>query len=53
MRRFDQDLFISHAHIDNQSLSAEREGWVSRFHLSLAAMLSMRLGKKARIWRCT
>jgi len=51
MTRFDQDLFISYAHIDNQSLSAEQDGWISRFHLSLAAMLSMRLGKKVRIWR--
>lgn len=48
---FDKDLFISYAHIDNQPLTEERQGWVSRFHATLAAQLSMRLGTTARIWR--
>ena len=45
------DLFISYAHIDNQPLTAEQQGWVTRFHATLAAQLSMRLGSVARIWR--
>jgi hypothetical protein len=48
---FEQDLFISYAHIDNQPLTAEQQGWVTRFHATLAAQLSMRLGSVARIWR--
>src|SRR5262249_1903675 len=39
------------AQIDNQPLSPEQQGWISRFHKSLEAMLSMRLGGPARIWR--
>lgn len=45
------DLFISYAHIDNQPLSAEKSGWITRFHESLDTLLSMRLGKSVRIWR--
>jgi hypothetical protein len=48
---FEKDLFISYAHIDNQPLSHEEAGWVSRFHERLEAMLDMRLGQKARVWR--
>lgn len=48
---FEKHLFISYAHIDNQPLTPEQQGWVSRFHTSLEAMLSMRLGRKAQIWR--
>src|ERR1700682_1299649 len=48
---FERHLFISYAHIDNQPLTPEQQGWVSRFHSSLEAMLSMRMGHKAEIWR--
>ena len=48
---FEHDLFISYAHIDNQPLTAEQQGWVTRFHATLAAQLSMRMGSVARIWR--
>lgn len=51
MARFRKDLFISYAHIDNQPLNPEEKGWVSRFHASLEALLSMRLGQTAKIWR--
>ena len=51
MTAFEHDLFISYAHIDNRPLTPEQEGWISRFHRSLEALLSMRLGKKARVWR--
>jgi hypothetical protein len=47
---FEKHLFISYSHIDNQSQSPEK-GWVTRFHSSLAAFVSMRLGEKAEIWR--
>lgn len=48
---FEKHLFISYAHIDNLPLSPEQQGWISRFHVSLEALLSMRLGQKAEIWR--
>jgi hypothetical protein len=51
MAHFRKDLFISYAHIDNQPLSPAEKGWVSRFHASLDALLSMRLGQTAKIWR--
>ena len=48
---FDTLLFISYAHIDNQAVPPSHDGWVSRFHASLEAMLSMRIGRPANIWR--
>jgi TIR domain len=50
-RLFEKHLFISYAHIDNEPLNGEPEGWVSQFHRSLETMLSMRMGCKAEIWR--
>jgi hypothetical protein len=49
--KFGKHLFISYAHLDNQPVAENDVGWVSRFHRSLDAILSMRLGCKAEIWR--
>jgi hypothetical protein len=51
MASFKKDLFISYAHIDNQPLTPGQKGWISRFHASLEALLSMRLGQATKIWR--
>jgi len=48
---FEKHLFISYAHIDNIPLTEQQQGWVTKLHASLSAMLSMRLGRKAEIWR--
>jgi len=48
---FQRHLFISYAHIDNVPLSEQQQGWITRFHTTLSAMLNMRLGRKADIWR--
>jgi hypothetical protein len=48
---FEQNLFISYAHIDDQPLTPGQQGWITRFHARLDALLSMRLGRKAKIWR--
>ena len=48
---FEQNLFISYTHIDNQPLTDGEKGWITRFHLTLNALLSMRLGRDAKIWR--
>ena len=51
MASFNKDLFISYAHLDNKPLTPGDEGWITRFHASLDALLSMKLGQNARIWR--
>jgi hypothetical protein len=48
---FEQNLFISYAHIDDQPLTPGEKGWITRFHASLKAILSMRMGREAKIWR--
>ena len=49
--KFEQNLFISYAHIDDQPLTPGQQGWITRFHATLEAILSMRMGRKAKIWR--
>ncbi len=49
--QFEKHLFISYAHLDNLPLTEQQQGWVTKLHTSLSAMLSMRLGRKAEIWR--
>jgi hypothetical protein len=48
---FEQTLFISYAHIDDQPLDPGQKGWVTRFHGTLKAILSMRMGREVKIWR--
>jgi hypothetical protein len=48
---FEQNLFISYAHLDDEPLNPGEKGWITRFHATLKAMLSMRLGREAKIWR--
>ncbi len=49
--KFDRDLFISYAHIDNESLSEGQDGWISTFHRGLEIRLAQLRGEKPRIWR--
>ena len=48
---FEQNIFISYAHIDDLPLTPGEKGWISRFHAALKALLSMRIGREAKIWR--
>jgi len=48
---FTRDAFISYAHIDNEPLPDEKEGWVTRFDKALRQVLSRYTGKDANIWR--
>jgi hypothetical protein len=48
---FERHVFISYAHIDNEPLTPDQKGWVTRFHATLQTMLSQRIGQKADIWR--
>ena len=47
----ENDIFISYAHIDDQSLREGDPGWVSKFHRALEVRISQLLGKKPKIWR--
>lgn len=48
---FEQHVFISYAHLDNEPLTPGQKGWVSQFHATLQTRLSQWLGEQARIWR--
>lgn len=41
---FENDIFISYAHIDNAPLAKNQEGWVTFFHTALQARLRQWLG---------
>ncbi len=49
--RNDDDIFISYAHLDNQPLVKDSEGWVSQFHHSLSVRVAQLLGKESSVWR--
>jgi hypothetical protein len=49
--RFDSDVFISYAHLDNQALLEGQKGWVANFHRALEIRVSQLLGKEPTIWR--
>lgn len=51
LANFEEDLFISYAHIDNQPLAEGLKGWVETFHERLKIRLEQLTGEPARIWR--
>ncbi len=48
---FESDIFISYAHVDNESLDKERDGWVAHFQRALEVRVAQLLGKHPKIWR--
>jgi TIR domain/Domain of unknown function (DUF4062) len=48
---FENDIFISYAHIDNQPLTKDQEGWIDSFHRALEIRLQELLGDRPKIWR--
>lgn len=48
---FEHDIFISYAHIDNETLAAGQSGWVSLLHERLCKRLRQLLGEDVNIWR--
>lgn len=51
LREFEEDIFISYAHIDNQPLLKGQEGWITTFHQALEIRLSQLLGDEPEFWR--
>jgi hypothetical protein len=49
--RFEKHVFISYSHLDNDTDTPGKDGWVSHLEKTLYGQLSTRLGEKARIWR--
>jgi len=48
---FEKDIFISYAHIDDESMIEDRKGWISEFHRALEIRLGQLLGSRPVIWR--
>lgn len=50
---FDYDIFISYAHVDNETAYENEAGWVSQFREHLEVQLSKRIGRigAAKIWQ--
>jgi hypothetical protein len=49
---FKYDIFLSYAHIDNETLSEAEKGWVTRFYEELRLRINQRVGRSdiAQIW---
>ncbi|HVF90439.1 MAG TPA: TIR domain-containing protein, partial [Blastocatellia bacterium] len=48
---FEEDIFISYAHIDNLPLDNGLKGWVETFHERLKIRLMQLMGEEVKIWR--
>src|SRR5262245_60108964 len=47
----EKDIFISYAHLDNETLTEEQKGWVTTFHHALEKRLGQLLAHLPNIWR--
>ena len=48
---FENDIFISYAHIDDQPLVEGQKGWISGFHRALEIRLAQLMGRAPSLWR--
>ena len=48
---FDEDVFISYAHFDDDKFGAETCGWVTQLHEDLEQRVRIHLGTDVRLWR--
>ncbi|HEX2488547.1 MAG TPA: toll/interleukin-1 receptor domain-containing protein, partial [Blastocatellia bacterium] len=48
---FENDVFISYAHVDNETLAVGQDGWISLLHERLRIRLPQLLGEEVKIWR--
>jgi hypothetical protein len=51
LSNFDEDVFISYAHNDDDAYGPERSGWVTRLHKDLERRVRNYLGTDIRFWR--
>lgn len=49
--QFPKDIFISYAHIDDESLIESQKGWITEFHRALEIRLAQLMGRRPIIWR--
>ena len=49
--KFSKDIFISYAHIDDESLIEDQKGWITDLHRVLSIRLAQLMGRKPIIWR--
>jgi hypothetical protein len=48
---FEDDIFISYAHIDHKPLTEGQNGWISHLHEALEIRLAQLLGAETKMWR--
>lgn len=48
---YQEDIFISYAHVDNQPLAEGLQGWIETLHERLKIRLNQLLGEEVKIWR--
>lgn len=48
---FEQDIFISYSHIDNEPLTEGQRGWIDTFHKALETRLKQVVGVAPAVWR--
>ena len=49
--KYENDVFVSYAHIDDQVLAQGQSGWIATLHRALEVRLAQLLGKQPTIWR--
>ena len=49
--QWENDIFISYAHLDNEPLVQGTEGWISNFHHALQVRLRQLMGGEVTLWR--
>ena len=54
MHSYENDVFISYSHLDNEPASPDDDfRWISEFHQNLESRLAKYLGERPKIWRDT
>lgn len=48
---YENDVFISYSHIDNQPLTDAEGGWVDIFHTHLQNFIDVHVGRRTTVWR--
>ena len=49
--KFEKDVFISYAHLDDKPLDEGAKGWITDFHKLLETRLNQTIGYEINIWR--